>query len=107
VVSDALWVSLKIADVWIRNESFSFHVVPGTEKFTVNVFGKLSEFYCPVQSLITMTDHHTIGKDEDLGEAEIDVSLSLRQGNASNMMFLRSGDTYNPCRLVRISMSSW
>lgn len=40
-----------------RNESYSFNVVPGVTSFTVTVY-----------------DHHSIGKDKELGEADVDVS---------------------------------
>nr|ODN82408.1 transmembrane protein [Cryptococcus depauperatus CBS 7841] len=38
------------------NETFSFNISPNTKTFTVTVF-----------------DHHTLGKDPELGEAEVDI----------------------------------
>ncbi|WWD20758.1 hypothetical protein CI109_105235 [Kwoniella shandongensis] len=38
------------------NETFTFNVVPGTSTFIVTVY-----------------DHHTLGKDNELGEAEVDI----------------------------------
>nr|ODN95971.1 transmembrane protein [Cryptococcus depauperatus CBS 7855] len=38
------------------NETFSFNISPNTKTFTITVF-----------------DHHTLGKDPELGEAEVDI----------------------------------
>ncbi|OCF41255.1 transmembrane protein [Kwoniella heveanensis CBS 569] len=43
------------------NENFKFNVAPGVTTFTVTVF-----------------DHHTLGKDIELGEAEVDIFRHIR-----------------------------
>ncbi|KAK4689249.1 hypothetical protein P7C73_g857, partial [Tremellales sp. Uapishka_1] len=58
------------------NESFGFNVVPGSSSFTATVF-----------------DHHTLGKDPELGEAEIDIWRHIQPAvpNADVWVELREG----------------
>jgi hypothetical protein len=55
---------------YTRNETLSFHVAPSTTTFKATVYGKP-----PVPCLADCEqDHHTLGKDPELGEAEVEVS---------------------------------
>lgn len=57
-----------------RNESFSFNAVPGSSTFTATVYG-LFHVQLILHSIADLLEHHTLGKDVELGEAEVDVRV--------------------------------
>ncbi|EIW70089.1 hypothetical protein TREMEDRAFT_71520 [Tremella mesenterica DSM 1558] len=80
------------------NETFSFHVTPGSGTFNVTVF-----------------DHHSFGRDPELGEAEVDIwrhlkppslqstDISIELENGSGLLRLRlewTPGSNNPSKLT-------
>ena len=77
-------------ELMCRNESFSWTVQPGQTSFSVTVYGEISARKLHVT---LMAEHHKLGKDIELGEAEVEIWRHIQPAvpNADVWVELKDG----------------